>query len=189
MRGETEALRAIWHQHRRWVAAILLAHKPHWCELDDLLQDVAATFVRKVGELRDAGAIKPWLRTVAINAARAAARDRKAKEPVSTLRFAADGEPPTSGAAGTESSAAARDEAARLLELAMQLPEGYREPLLLRCLRDMSYRQIGEITGLPETTIETRIARGRRMLRELASGQQPREVGAEGGKRVGSSAV
>jgi len=40
--------------------------------------------------------------------------------------------------------------------------------VLLRCARGMTHKQISEITGLPETTIETRIARGRRMLRELA---------------------
>jgi DNA-directed RNA polymerase specialized sigma24 family protein len=32
----------------------------------------------------------------------------------------------------------------------------------------MSYREIGQVLGLPETTIETRIARARRMLREAA---------------------
>ena len=30
----------------------------------------------------------------------------------------------------------------------------------------MSYKQIAEVLSLPETTVETRIARGRRMLRE-----------------------
>lgn len=55
------------------------------------------------------------------------------------------------------------------MALARDLPEGYREPLLMRCLKGMSYREIGEAMDLPETTIETRIARGRRMLRELAS--------------------
>jgi DNA-directed RNA polymerase specialized sigma24 family protein len=39
----------------------------------------------------------------------------------------------------------------------------------MRCVRGMSYKQIGAVLDLPETTIETRIARGRRMLRELAS--------------------
>jgi RNA polymerase sigma-70 factor (ECF subfamily) len=53
--------------------------------------------------------------------------------------------------------------------LAARLPDGYREPLLLKCVRGLSYRQIGELMGLPETTVETRIARGRRMLRELAA--------------------
>jgi DNA-directed RNA polymerase specialized sigma24 family protein len=36
----------------------------------------------------------------------------------------------------------------------------------------MSYREIGRVMGLPETTVETRVARGRRMLRELAIGKQ-----------------
>ena len=57
------------------------------------------------------------------------------------------------------------------MELARELPEGYREPLLMRCARGMSYTQIGAVLGLPETTVETRIARGRRMLRDLVAGE------------------
>jgi RNA polymerase sigma-70 factor (ECF subfamily) len=55
------------------------------------------------------------------------------------------------------------------MKLAFELPDGYREPLLLKAVEGLSYRQIGEIMDLPETTIETRVARGRRMLRDLAS--------------------
>lgn len=182
MRGEQDALRDLWSHHRRWVAAILLAHKPRWADLEDLLQDVAATFVRKVGELRDSAAIKPWLRTVAINAARAAAREGNRREPgraTSLQLTAADGSAIHQPVArtGTGVDTDGREEASRLMSLAMELPEGYREPLLLKCLHDLSYRQIGEIIGLPETTVETRIARGRRMLRELASGKKPIELG------------
>jgi predicted RNA polymerase sigma factor len=36
-------------------------------------------------------------------------------------------------------------------------------------VQGMSYREIGRVLGLPETTIETRIARARRMLRERAT--------------------
>jgi DNA-directed RNA polymerase specialized sigma24 family protein len=54
------------------------------------------------------------------------------------------------------------------MALAAELPDGYREPLLLKCLQDMSYKQIGDVMGLPDTTIETRIARARRMLRDRA---------------------
>ena len=43
---------------------------------------------------------------------------------------------------------------------------GVREPLLLRCVRGLSYQQISTILELPVTTIETRLARARRMLRE-----------------------
>lgn len=81
-----------------------------------------------------------------------------------------------------------REEGRRLLELAMELPEGYREPLLLKTLRDLSYRQIGELVGLPETTVETRIARARKMLREMAtSGVAGRKVESPvRGKVIGS---
>jgi hypothetical protein len=37
-----DEIRRIWREHRRWVAAILLAHKPREVEVDDLLQVVAA---------------------------------------------------------------------------------------------------------------------------------------------------
>lgn len=178
IRGEHDAMRDVWRRHRRWVAAIILAHKPRWADVEDLLQDVGMSVVRKVGELRDPAAFKPWLRTVAINAARAAARDKSGKfrrlgTPGDDENDLSTGEALAHAMAGEsrppDAQGEASEEARRLMELAMELPEGYREPLLLRCLRDLSYRQIGELVGLPESTIETRIARGRRMLRELAS--------------------
>ncbi len=175
--GDQEALRELWVEHRRWVAAILLAHKPSWADLDDLLQEVAVSLVRKIGELRDPRAVKPWLRTVAMNAAHAAARRGKARPPGShahdrTTRDAADvGDVGAGGRVGpaTPAEAIQRGETGtRLMELAAQLGDGYREPLLLKVVQNLSYRQIGQILGLPETTVETRIARARRQLRDLA---------------------
>ncbi len=52
------------------------------------------------------------------------------------------------------------------MQQALSLPPEYREPLLLRCVQSLTYQQIGEILDLPVTTVETRLARARRMLRE-----------------------
>jgi RNA polymerase sigma-70 factor, ECF subfamily len=173
IRGDMEAIRRVWQDHRRWVAAVMLAHKPHEVELEDLLQEVAMTVVRSISALRDAGVFKPWLRTVAINAARASGRKqtrRKARDRAHAHQIPPE---PDDDAASPITS---DEEGRRLLHLATQLPEGYREPLLLRCVRGLSYKGIAELTGLPETTIETRIARGRRMLRQLAL-EQPQTQG------------
>ena len=62
--------------------------------------------------------------------------------------------------------AARRDAAQRLLAQVLSLPGEYREPLLLRCVRSLSYQQISLILDMPVTTVETRLARARRMLRE-----------------------
>lgn len=47
-----------------------------------------------------------------------------------------------------------------------QLPEQYRLPLALKYLEGLSYQQISEQLDLPQSTIETRLFRGRAMLRK-----------------------
>ena len=159
-------LEALWHDHRRWVGAVLLAHKPREAELEDLLQEVAMIFVTRVHELRDAGALRPWLRTVAINVARmdgCRVRLRRA-----ALRPLQDEHTQLADPAHARDRRAseARAEAQAALAAANALPEEYREPLLLRCVRGLSQKQIATTLGLPETTVETRLARARRLLRE-----------------------
>ena len=170
--GDMASVRRVWEANRRWVAAILLAHKPRWADLEDLLQEVALAMVRKIGELRDPGALRPWLRTVAINAAHAAARGSKRRAGEEWFAEGSDsgGHEGRGRDFAPPPEALADQEHGRLLmKLAFELPDGYREPLLLKAVEGLSYRHIGEIMDLPETTIETRVARGRRMLRELAS--------------------
>ena len=60
------------------------------------------------------------------------------------------------------------EEASRLMSLSKQLTETYREPLMLRAIHGMRGKHIAQILGLTEATVETRIARARKMLRKLA---------------------
>ena len=179
MAGDHAALASLWQSNRRWVAAVIMAHKPARADLDDLLQDVAMTLLAKISQLQEPAAFHPWLRMIAMNAARLAGRKHAAGPRLSSLDAPitphdsgptrAERAPARPHAPGT---APASDEARRLMELALELHEDYREPLLLRAINELSYQQIGSILGLPETTIETRIARGRRMLRERAHAAQ-----------------
>jgi RNA polymerase sigma-70 factor (ECF subfamily) len=166
--GDRGALEQLWRQHRRWLAVILTAHAPRQADVADLLQEVAVTMVTKIETLQDPAALKPWLRQVAINIARTAARRQKPMLSLSGVDRADD-----SGPAPGELQ---RGEAyQRILERLAELPLKYREPLMLRALKDMSYEQIGEVLGLPVTTVETRLTRARRMLRQLVD--QPAEAG------------
>ncbi len=159
---------ALWREHRRWVAAVILAHMPRDADLEDLLQDVALLMVRSLHTLNDINAIRPWLRTIAINTSRSAGRKRKVR--MRLVREVEDMDT-MSGAEGG-SIAAEKDRAARLergrrlMEAAQTLPSAYREPLILRAVRGMSQKQVAEVLDLPETTVETRLVRARRMVRE-----------------------
>lgn len=170
--GDRQALERLWERHRRWIAAVLILHKPRDAEVDDLLQEVAATLVSKVDTLRDPETFPGWLRSVALNAARMAARG--------TRRRAAAVDRFTQGEAVERANErltrdmphrphAARAAADQLRARLASLPAGYAEPLLLRLVHELSYSQIATILDLPETTVENRIVRGRRMLREQAA--------------------
>ncbi len=171
--GDRVAMQAIWQEHRRWIAAVLLAHKSPHDQLEDLLQEVAMTLVSSISTLRDTRNIRAWLRAVAVNAARASARSHKARpSPAPMVQ-----EPPAQpgGRSDRTDCIMVDDEARRMMALASRIPEAYREPLMLRAVNGMRGRHIAEILGLAEATVETRISRARRMLRELAAGR-PAEV-------------
>lgn len=164
--GDHDALNLLWKHSRRWVAAILLAHKPRDADLEDLLQTVAMQMCKKITDVRDPIAFKSWLRTVSINVARQEGRQvsRRKKSILKLVGIEQMIQKPTKN---PENIVNDLDESNRVYNAAMSLPIGYREPVLLRCMRSMSYQQIADVLDLPVTTIETRIARGRRMLREL----------------------
>jgi RNA polymerase sigma-70 factor (ECF subfamily) len=155
---------AVWQQHRRWVAAILLAHMPREADVEDLLQDVAIAFVRNASSLREQSSVRPWLRTVAVNVARTHGRKQRVRRAVlgSTVDVHQDG---TAGSGGGM-AADEREQARVAMEMTRNLPDEYREPLMLRAVRGMSYKQIADVLGVPVTTVETRLVRARRMVRE-----------------------
>ena len=75
------------------------------------------------------------------------------------------------------------------MALARKLPDAYREPLMLRALQGMRGRHIASILNLSEATVETRIARARRMLRELACDGEQEEGEPESARPMSASPI
>jgi RNA polymerase sigma-70 factor (ECF subfamily) len=167
--GDPEAVRALWESSRRWVAAVALAHMPRSArsgdpDLEDLLQEIALRMVRTIHTVRDPALVKPWLRTIAVNVARTAGRRRVPR--VRLIREESPSAPMDQIVEPTAPASGVLEEGRRVMAAAQRLPAEYREPLFLRCVRGMSYRQIADAMGVPVTTVETRLARARRMVRE-----------------------
>ncbi len=165
-RGDRAAIDEVWRANRRWIAAVLAAHAPRGVDVEDLLQEVAATLVAKHSHIRDAASLRGWLRVVAVNAARMAARSKSIER--RSLRAVADGAAQTR----VEHEPVARMSAAAAVDtmaLVARIPPIYAEPLLLQSTQGLTQRQLATLLDVPETTIETRLARARRMLRQLAA--------------------
>jgi len=143
---------------------VLVAHAPRQADVDDLLQEVAATLVSKCHHIRDASSLRGWLRMVAVNAARMAARSASIER--RSLRVMAQMKPAILRKEPRETLSVANEE---MREQLSRIPPLYAEPLILQSMRGLSQRQIAELLDVPETTIETRLARARRMLRQAVA--------------------
>ena len=77
--------------------------------------------------------------------------------------------------AGPERTALEQEQKAIVQDALQRLPENYRLVAVLRYMNDLSYDEIGQVTGLPESTIKTRLFRARSMLAE-ALGPEGREL-------------
>lgn len=75
-----------------------------------------------------------------------------------------------------EALAAQADERRRLMQALEFLPPRWREVLVLRELEGCSYKEIGEITGIPIGTVMSTLSRARGRLQQTLSGTAAKEA-------------
>ena len=150
--GDRDAFGRLYDAYSRMVHGILLARVPYG-EVDDLVQDVFLVALRKIDALRDANAFGPWLAMITRN--RAMDFHRRSRD---TAELTDD--------IAANNTAAPEAEAVEVLNLIRQLPEAYREPLILRFVEGMTGPEIAERTGLQPASVRVNIHRGMKLLRE-----------------------
>ncbi len=148
--GDAEAFTALYLRYHRMVHGVLLAHAPG-AEVADLVQDVFLLALRKLHTLRDAAAFGGWISVIARNRARDFFRRSR---PTCELSEELPG-------GGTP-----RAEALAALAAIRELPEAYREPLILRLVEGMTGPEIAARTGLTAASVRVNLHRGMRRLRE-----------------------
>jgi RNA polymerase sigma-70 factor (ECF subfamily) len=166
--GDTEVLAELMQRHGRWVRGVVYAVLGNARDVDDVCQQVWLAVWRRASGLEDAARWRPWLYRMAHNAAIDVGRRTRRQRSlwaVLTAQF------PRGKTAAPNVDAPQRlivqeryREALRAIE---GLPEIYREPFVLRHLEGWTYRQISEALDMPEDTVETRLVRARRLLREV----------------------
>ncbi len=157
-------LEVLWTTHRRWLAAVLLAHMPREADLEDLLQEVALVVMKKLHQLEDPSRLRPWLRSIAINTARGAARGQNSRP---QLVVSEDSQEPIDESSfESEERDSVRTELAHVLRLVRRLSPEHREPLLLKSVEGLGQREIADALEISEEAVESRLARARRKLRE-----------------------
>jgi RNA polymerase sigma-70 factor (ECF subfamily) len=169
--GDRAAFAGFVRRNGRWVRGVIfgvLGDPPGADRVDDLAQHVWQKVWSRIGELRDITQWRPWVYRLARNTALDAGRRRSRQKCVAQD---AAGVPEPATHATPDGQLMSRETRDAVLQAVRALPAKYREPFVLRHVEDWSYRQIAETMNLAPATVETRLVRARRLLREALGGQ------------------
>ena len=156
-------------------------------EAEDLAQEVFVQVFKAIGTFRSESKLSTWIYRIAINLCknrRKYLRVRHTQEQeeldahedrahAAELRRGAPphGAPPgpaTAAQVDRPDEVTAGRQVERIVQRAiLTLEPTFRECLVLRDVEELSYEEIGQITGLPEGTVKSRIHRARAQLKEL----------------------
>jgi len=155
--GDRAAFGELYVRYARLVHGILLARVPPG-EADDLVQDVFLSAMRQLRGLRTVAAFRGWLAAIARNRATDYFRQTRPCVPIEENM-----KPESPAKAGVL-------EALEVLDVIRQLPEAYRETMILRLVEGMTGPEIARQTGLTADSVRVNLCRGMKMLRGLLGG-------------------
>ena len=141
-------------------------------DAQDVVQEAYLRAFRSFAGFRGSNG-RAWLLTIVRNTSYTLLKKNRASDLTTTFdeEIHASGDQSTSPAAILEHA-----EDADLIREAMdELPAEFREILTLRHQEDLSYKEIGEILGIPVGTVMSRLARARGKLKEYLTGHISKE--------------
>jgi RNA polymerase sigma-70 factor (ECF subfamily) len=153
--GDRTAFGHLYERYAKMVHGVLLSRAPHG-EVRDLAQEVFAVALERISSLRQAEAFGPWLATIARNRAR---DYHKQARPTQAYDETASSDRPDQKA-----------EALKIMQHLRELPDTYRETLVLRLVEGMTGPEIAEQTGMTHGSVRVNLHRGMTMLRERLEG-------------------
>lgn len=177
-RGEAAALNRLIERWQRPLHAFAYRYCQNQADADDLVAQIFVKLYQQRDRLRPDTHLSAWLFTTLTNLCHNHHRWKR-RHPTTNLqsRSAEGTQPHAPGSLYEEDIPSeqpspdhiiAQKEALADLRTAIaRLPHDLRVTLLLHHFEQLSYREIGEITGCSERGIETRLYRARQQLREL----------------------
>ena len=132
---------------------------------EDVVQETFHKAFLRIGSLRDPKSIGSWLygiaRTTAVDWVRKHKGSKAVAADIEHAALASDGE------AGPGDVASQHEERRIVHDALFELPEKYREVLVLKHMRDESYADIARILGTSVPAVESLLFRARAALRDV----------------------
>jgi len=166
-RGNTEALREIYEEHKHELVTLAAALLLDKAEAEDVVHDVFVGFMRAGGRFRMTGSLKGFLATCVANRARNQNKSKwkhASEESAATEQAAPDHERPDLAAMFGEELKCVGGALA-------ELPYEQREAVVLRLCSGMRFQAIARTQGVSTNTVQGRYRYGLDKLKTLLDGK------------------
>ncbi len=164
--GETDRFQVIIERHQKLVAHIVFRMVKNQVDREDLCQDVFVKVYQNLASFKFGSKLSTWIATIAYNTS----VNYLEKKKMPLYDDIAGDDNPMERVASDDSSPQDDAEAAVLGEIIRSeiagLPAQYRTILALYHLEDLSYREISDITRLPDGTVKSHLFRARKLLKD-----------------------
>jgi RNA polymerase sigma factor (sigma-70 family) len=165
LNGNENAFRYLVAKYQRLVLHVVGRIVRRQEDVEDICQEVFIKVFRKMDRFRGDSRLSTWIATIAYNTGISHIRKQ--------IKKGEDSYDERPGLISDEESSVLTHDLVEkeeikkyLLEMIEKLPVHYRTVLTLFHLEEFSYREIEQITGMPEGTIKSYLSRARIMLKE-----------------------
>lgn len=155
---------AIFLEHESWLRTVVRSRLQEPEAIEDVMQNIAMAIVRQRDTLVGVQKIGAWLYQIAVRQVlmyrRTTGRRRRLQDRLS------QGVASESEAVGPLQVLLSQEARGRVGQALEKLPELDRQVLLLKYTEDWSYREIAAHLGVQEETVEYRLMKARKSLRQ-----------------------
>lgn len=172
--GDSKAFELLVHAYGGRMMAVATRLLHDYQDACDAVQDAFLSAFKAVGRFEGGSQIGTWLHRIVVNAAlmKLRTRRRKPEQSIDVLlpRFQPDGhaeQRPAPWLDSPQRSAQAQETRAVVLQKIEELPDGYRNVLLLRDIEGLDTAETAGLLEISEVAVKTRLHRARQALRAL----------------------
>jgi len=163
--GDRNAFGQIVSRYQALVCSLAYSATGSIAQSEDMAQETFITAWKNLAQLRETAKLRAWLCGIARNLinrslGRQAREPSHAAEPLDAAHEAPAPEAPPS------EQAINREEQAIMWRSLQQIPEAYREPLILFYREHQSIERVAAALELSEDNVKQRLSRGRKLLQE-----------------------
>ena len=169
IKGKTDLFSVIVDRYQSKVFSTAWNYTHDHEEARDLTQEIFLKLYNNLGSYKSKASFSTWLYRIAVN--RCIDWTRKKKLPtVSTIYDGNDEETDiydtiADSGGGPEETLINLENRAYIRKVVEELPEIYKTVIILYYFEDFSPQEISDITDIPKRTIETRLYRGKNLLK------------------------